>query len=249
MVNAQLFLAQILNLEGQYDAASKLYDQIDVWTAKWEPSRREADQRRSGARRRHAVAGQQRQRARNRPADLRARTPEIRRQELQYRVVARLSTRSRSRARARRRNALQAFKESLPVLLSSSGGGDDDSGTTAAAREGPSPVRDRRLSAAAQPQSVDSHSASVVEETFGYADVLRGQSVQRALQASSARSATKNPVLAKLVRASQDTEKQIGAAVATLNNLLALPPSERDEKAVTARRRRSPRLQATRRRR
>ncbi len=32
----------ILNLERRYDEASKLYDQIDVWTAKWEPSRREA---------------------------------------------------------------------------------------------------------------------------------------------------------------------------------------------------------------
>src|SRR5712675_3048789 len=42
MVTAQLFLAQILNLKGQYDAAAKLYDQIDAWTAKWEPSRREA---------------------------------------------------------------------------------------------------------------------------------------------------------------------------------------------------------------
>ena len=41
LVNAQLFLAQILNLELNYDAASKLYDQVDVWTAKWEPSRRE----------------------------------------------------------------------------------------------------------------------------------------------------------------------------------------------------------------
>ena len=36
------------------------------------------------------------------------------------------------------------------------------------------------------------------------------------------------------MRASQDSEKQIGAAVATLNNLLALPPSEREEKAVRA---------------
>ncbi len=56
---------------------------------------------------------------------------------------------------------------------------------------------------------------NVAEETFGYADVLRGQSVQRALQASSARSAINNPELAKLVRTSQDSEKQIGAAVAT----------------------------------
>ena len=74
--------------------------------------------------------------------------------------------------------------------------------------------------------------ASTIEETFGYGDVLRGQSVQRALQASSARSGVKDPVLAQLVRASQDQEKQIGAAVATLNNLLSLPASERDEKAV-----------------
>ena len=42
MVNAQLFLAQIINLQRRYDEASKLYDEIDVWTAKWEPSRREA---------------------------------------------------------------------------------------------------------------------------------------------------------------------------------------------------------------
>src|SRR5258706_7977733 len=42
MVNAQVQLAQILNAERQYDAASKLYDQIDLWTANWEPARREA---------------------------------------------------------------------------------------------------------------------------------------------------------------------------------------------------------------
>jgi len=42
MINAQVFLAQILNLERRYDEAGKLYDQIDAWTAKWEPSRREA---------------------------------------------------------------------------------------------------------------------------------------------------------------------------------------------------------------
>jgi tetratricopeptide (TPR) repeat protein len=41
MVNANVFLAQILNLERKYDDATKLYDQVDVWTAKWEPARRE----------------------------------------------------------------------------------------------------------------------------------------------------------------------------------------------------------------
>src|SRR5205809_4293898 len=42
MVGAESFLAQILSIERRYDEASKLYEQIDVWTAKWEPSRREA---------------------------------------------------------------------------------------------------------------------------------------------------------------------------------------------------------------
>jgi CHAT domain-containing protein len=76
--------------------------------------------------------------------------------------------------------------------------------------------------------------SNVAEETFGYADLLRGQAVQRALQASSARSATDNPELADLIRASQDGEKKIGAAVAALNNQLSSPPAERDEKAIKA---------------
>ena len=121
----------------------------------------------------------------------------------------------------------------IPVLLTASGGSDDDAGSTAAAREGrvrfvvEGYLRVLALNPAMAP-------ANVAEETFGYADVLRGQSVQRALQASSARAATDKPELAKLVRASQDGEKQIGAAVATLNNLLTLPPAEREEKALKA---------------
>jgi CHAT domain-containing protein len=87
--------------------------------------------------------------------------------------------------------------------------------------------------------------ASAIEETFGYGDVLRGQSVQRALQASSARSKIKDPVLAQLVRDSQDGEKKIGAAVATLNNLLSLPTSERDDKTVADTQAEIARLQAT----
>ena len=134
---------------------------------------------------------------------------------------------------ARTAEALQAFKESIAVLLTASGGGDDDSGSTAAAREGRVRfVIEGYLRLLALNPSIAP--ANAAEETFGYADVLRGQSVQRALQASSARAATDNPELAKLVRASQDGEKQIGAAVATLNNLLALPPTERDEKALKA---------------
>src|SRR5260221_13752840 len=84
--------------------------------------------------------------------------------------------------------SLQAFKESLPVLLSVSGGADVDSGNTAAARE--SRVRfviEGYLRLLSRNPSIVP--ASAIEQTFGFADVLRGQAVQRALQASSARSA------------------------------------------------------------
>jgi CHAT domain-containing protein len=70
--------------------------------------------------------------------------------------------------------------------------------------------------------------------------------VQRALQASSARSATKDPVLAELVRTSQDIDKKIGAALGALNNLLTLPASERDQKLVVSTETDIARLQATR---
>jgi CHAT domain-containing protein len=244
LVNAQLFLAQILNLKGQYDAASKLYDQIDVWTANWEPARREAI---SGGLARVVVMLAQGND--DNAVEIAQRTYERERLRSGDKSLnTALSRGFHAIALARKGHAtasLQAFKESLPVLLSVSGGGDDDSGTTAAAREGR--VRFviegylRLLSR--NPTIVP---ASAIEETFGYADVLRGQSVQRALQASSARAATKDPVLAQLVRTSQDIDKKIGAAVGSLNNLLALPTSERDEKLVASTEAEIGRLQATR---
>src|SRR5258708_6515022 len=230
MVGAQVFLAQILNLERRYDEASKLYDQIDIWTAKWEPSRREAI---SGGLARVSImltqgnydnaleiAQRTFDRERDRSGDKSFNTALTR----GFLAVA-LARKSKTT------EAMEAFKVSIPVLLTASGGSDDDSGSTAAAREGRVRfVIEGYLRTLALNPSIGP--ANVAEETFGYADVLRGQSVQRALQASSARSATDNPELTKLVRASQDGDKQIGAAVATLNNLLALTPAEREEKAL-----------------
>jgi CHAT domain-containing protein len=243
-VNAQLFLATILNLRGQYDAASQLYDQIDVWTAKWEPSRREAI---SGGLARVVVMlslGND-----DNAVEIAQRTYERERQRSGDKSFnTALSRGFHAIALARKGSAtesLQAFKESLPVLLSVSGSGDDDSGTTAAAREGRVRfVMEGYLRLLSRNPTIVP--ASVIEETFGYADVLRGQSVQRALQASSARSATRDPVLAELVRTSQDIDKKIGAAVGALNNLLTLPASERDQKLVASTETDIARLQATR---
>src|ERR1700694_1876574 len=136
MVNAQLFLAQILNLRGQYDAASTLYDQIDVWTANWEPSRREAI---SGGLARIVVMLSQGNN--DNALEIAQRTFEReRRRSGDKSFNTALSRGFHAIALARKGNAsesLQAFKECLPVLLSISGSsGDDDSGATAAAREG-----------------------------------------------------------------------------------------------------------------
>jgi CHAT domain-containing protein len=232
MVSARVFLAQLFNLERRYDEASKLYDQIDVWTAKWEPSRREAITNglsritvmltRGDAGNAIEVAQRTFDRERSRSGDKSFNT-----------AVARGYLANALARDSKIAESLQAFREAIPVLLTTSGGSDDDSGSTAAAREGrirfviEGYLRVLALNPSMAP-------ADTAEETFSLADVLRGQSVQRALQASSARAATDNPELAKLIRASQDGEKQIGAAVASLNNLLALPPAEREEKAVKA---------------
>lgn len=230
MVNANIFLAQVLNLEKKTDEATKLFDQIDVWTAKWEPSRREVSagglarvsillaQGKTDAALDIAKGVLDRERARSGEASLNT-------------AVSRGYYATALARSGKPAEALAAFKESIPVLLNTSGGSDDDSGTTAAAREGrvrfvvEGYIRTLALNPSASTQNV-------ADETFSYADVLRGQSVQRALQASSVRSAAKNPELATLVRTSQDTDKRIGAAVATLNNLLALSPAERDDKTI-----------------
>ncbi len=230
MVNANIFLAQVLNLEKKTGEATALFDQVDAWTAKWEPSRREVSagglarvsillaQGKTEAALQIAQGTLDRERARSGEKSLNT-------------AVARGYYATALARNAKPAEALAAFKDSIPVLLNTSGGTDDDSGSTAAARENrvrfvvEGYIRTLALNPSASLQSV-------ADETFSYADVLRGQSVQRALQASSVRSAAKNPELAALVRTSQDTDKRIGAAVATLNNLLALSPTERDDNTL-----------------
>jgi CHAT domain-containing protein len=242
LVYAQSFLAQVLNSERQYDAAAKLYDQIDVWTAKWEPSQREGMT--GGLARVGVLMSQGKD---DLALDVAQRSFERERQKSGDKSFNAALSRGfyavTLERKVRAAESLQAFKETLPVLLSASVAGDDDGGTTAAAREGRIRfVVEGYLRLLSRNPSIVS--ASAIEETFGYGDVLRGQSVQRALQASSARSNIKDPVLAQLVRSSQDGDKKIGAAVATLNNLLSLPTSERDDKAVTDTQAEIARLQA-----
>ena len=69
---------------------------------------------------------------------------------------------------------------------------------------------------------------------FRWPTSIRGSSVQKALAAASARAVAKNPALAELARKAQDLEKQVAAQLGVLNNVLALPPDQRDDKALEA---------------
>ena len=81
-------------------------------------------------------------------------------------------------------------------------------------------------------RSGDTVTGQVSLETFALADAVRGQSVQKALSASSARSVAKDPALAELVRKEQDLGKQINAQLGALNNALA--SNVRDENVMKA---------------
>jgi hypothetical protein len=126
--------------------------------------------------------------------------------------------------------ALNAFKQAIPVLLSGFRETDTDDAIETAARE-------QRLGVVLEAYIAllsRSGAADATAESFRLADLLRGRYVQRALAASSARAAVGNPALAGLVRKAQDLEKQVTAELNVLNNALKLPSEQRDDKAVKA---------------
>ncbi len=128
--------------------------------------------------------------------------------------------------------AVREFKAAIPVMMAGSRENADDDATIVAARS-------QRLQSIVEAYigllaRSPTKSSEAAVETFALADAVRGHSVQQALAASSARMVAKDPALAELVRKEQDLGKQINAELGTLNNVLALPSSERDEKGVRA---------------
>ncbi len=127
--------------------------------------------------------------------------------------------------------AIREFKTAIPVLLSASRENAEDDDTTVVAGRG------ERLQGLVESYirllaKMHPGSNEVAVETFALADSIRGQSVQKALAASSARASVKDPALAELVRKEQDLSKQANAQLGLLNNILSLPSGERDEKGV-----------------
>lgn len=72
----------------------------------------------------------------------------------------------------------------------------------------------------------------VTDETFRAADVVRSRTVTRALGASAARAAAREPELADLVRRGQDTEQQLQALYGALGNTLSMRPDQQDPAVV-----------------
>src|SRR5215467_9404591 len=140
-------------------------------------------------------------------------------------------------------DALQVYKAAVPILLSSSHEGNDDPTEVTAYERRMVRVIVPYLGLLARTRNASNNN---VAESFQLGELIRRQSVQRAVVASSARAAARNPQLAGFVRKEQDLQKQVAARLDTMNSILALPPNERDEKAAASLRSETEKLDAQR---
>jgi len=136
-------------------------------------------------------------------------------------------------ATGRDAEAVAAFREAIPILTSSSRQADTEEGTSALKDFFVQNAIETYIVTLARSQGSGAVAGlDVGAESFRLADAARGRSVQRALSASAARSAVRDPALAALVRQEQDEQKAIAAQFGTLSSMLALPPDQRDDKLV-----------------
>lgn len=131
--------------------------------------------------------------------------------------------------------AMAAFRAALPIITSSSRQADTEESTSASRDFYIQTIVESYIVLLAKVQGTPAAGGiDAGTESFRLADAARGRSVQRALSASAARAAVRDPALATLIRDEQDVLKQIAAQFGLLSNLLALPPEQRDDKAIHA---------------
>jgi len=224
-------LGAVLTFQRKTSDAAEAYAELDKAIAQWTPSRRQVLEL-NGSRIAALYASGQLE------AGLAAA------QEFVKREVSRVGERHFDAAAARGTLAMglvlagrdgeaaREFKAAIPILMAAQReNADDDDETVSAARS-------QRLQAIVEAyiallaKSGDGTNSQASLEAFVLADAIRGQSVQKALSASSARSVAKDPALAELVRKEQDLGKQINAQLGALNNALA--SNARDESVVSA---------------
>ena len=79
---------------------------------------------------------------------------------------------------------------------------------------------------AKQAKSNPSKAIQAAAEAFSLADLARGSSVQRALNASAARANIKDPTLADLARKEQDSQRRVLSLEDVLTGLMSAPPEQ-----------------------
>jgi CHAT domain-containing protein len=224
-------LGNILVAQRKAKAAAEIYAEMDKAVAQWTPQQREAFEL-NGSRIAALYASGQID------AGIAAAEALVKRQTARtgpnsFDTAAAHGTLALGYARANRdSDAIREFNTAIPVLLAANKETDDADATLVAARN----ARLQRIVEAYVTVLVRSSTMSgdTADRTFGLADVVRGHTVQRALADSAARMATKNAMLADLVRKEQDAAKQINAELGALNNLLSLPSDQRNEQTVGA---------------
>jgi CHAT domain-containing protein/tetratricopeptide (TPR) repeat protein len=223
-------LAGILRLERKNEEANAIFNQIDAAVAKWDPQRQQAFEL-NPSRILSLYASNQLD------AGIAAAERLVKRQvervgENHFDAASAHGTLAIGLMRAGRDgDAIREFKAAIPVMLANAQENADDEDTTLVA------ARSLRLQTVVESYftllaRAQGATDAVGEETFSLADAVRGHTVQQALAASSARAAAHDPALADLVRKEQDLTKQVNAQLGALNNVLAIPSSERDEKGV-----------------
>jgi CHAT domain-containing protein len=220
-------LATILNLQGRWEEAVEVHTRIEAATSRWETARKDTltlqpahiltmyntDNLAAGL----AAAERLLAQRRTRFGDQHVETAFAR------------GTLAVGLARAGRDGeAMREFKAAIPILSSVGHDADLDDAIETGARD----RRKRGIIETYIGLLARSGTSDAAAESFRLADLARGRSVQQALAASSTRATTSDPALAELVRKEQDLQKQIGAQVGLLNNLLASPPEQRDDKAA-----------------
>jgi CHAT domain-containing protein len=227
MVGALAQLASTLSFQRRWADANAVYDQIDVAIKNWDADHATPHRLRYGRILSLYYSGKTEAGlpiARELVERERNRVGEAHRDVAMARGILAVGL---SRMR-RDGEALAEFRRAVPALIATNqeNPDDDDDGVAAQEQQVQFVVEGYLAQLARKP------TAETAVESFRLAEAIRGQSVQKALASSSARAAAADPKLAALVRSEQDLEKQIGAELGLLNNVLALPPQERDDKTV-----------------
>jgi CHAT domain-containing protein len=226
-------LGNILTLEHKRTAAAAIYAEIDKATTKWDPKRREAFDLNGSRITSLYASGQVERGIAMAEALLKRNISRV--GEQHYDTAAARGILAIGYMKAHRdAKAVREFRAAIPRLLDQARENADDDNTTLVA------ARSERLQniveayIALVDRGQDGRGEQAALETFALADAIRGHSVQQALAASSARMVTKDKALADVVREEQDLSKQVNAQLGTLNNVLALPSSQRDDDGVKA---------------